>query len=559
MCFVVAMQTENHGRGLTHILNQHRTACIYVLFALFICCFVMVVVSWLPVTKAITNVSFVFSEIQPQTPKVDLGHTENYIPRVVHNLVDESSANKALHKTPYLEAWDHKTYNIVQRNEFVRKVYKAEWPDIVHAYNLCSLPELQSTFFKYLVVYHCGGLYLDCHSVVLRPLDDLLKSGKAVVATTSANEQRGIVFTYKPVTQNKFQSWWILAPKHDELLWHVIWQIVRNVYLLHTNGDQLRKLKSSSNLVSDVAGCGCFTHVTNKLINKALIVKNDFVAQSKDTLTQFKARFVHQPFHLVFVQCHKPKVLTKLPHQIPTIIHQTHETRWVTPGMANAMQRIRDHAPNCEYRYYDASEARAFIQHYYPEALDAYDALLPAAFQTDLFRAVVVYVHGGTYFDSGFTPLNNTHLFEHVLEHDDRLVFPIDVTCNGIYNGMFSSVPKHEYLKHIITHIIDNVANQKLFANEPWGSLKITGPLAHAHVLKQNLTFPLQEGRYAKGLRLLSHTHPGKSIGRIHFNNRVYYATRYETYDEDRELNSTGRPHYSILWEKGLVYKTKDT
>jgi mannosyltransferase OCH1-like enzyme len=395
-------------------------------------------------------------------------------------------------------------------------------------------------------------------SKVLKTLDELLKADRAVVSYECMGHTAKRMYR----KSCNLQTSWILAPAHDEFLWNVIWQVVRNVYAFHTKAARFRALlQTSANVVADIAGSTCFTFVAKTMIDKVIVVDDNFIARFDTTLVQKKETkptrlyLTDLPIHLVFVQSCKPKRISETQHKIPAIIHQTHETKWVTPAMANAMQQIRDHAPNCEYCYYDAGERRSFIKQHYPNALDAYDALIPGSYQTDLFRAVAVYTKGGTYFDSGFIPLNNSNLFQNTLKQNDVIVFPIDVACDGICTGMFASVPKHEYLKKIIDHIIDNVRERKIFANEAWGSLKITGPVAFAEALRSNLVFPLQEGHYANGLRLMSHTHPGASIGRIHSKGEVLYATRYNTYDDDRLIINNGMPHYGVLWEKGLVYK----
>jgi GR25 family glycosyltransferase involved in LPS biosynthesis/mannosyltransferase OCH1-like enzyme len=542
-----------------------------VLLVLFIILLALSIWAWNPPSSKEMTFSALQDEVldlqSPGVYPVETLPTPDYpapsgrtIPHVVSYVVFDGNKYPKNENLTHLQTWEHKTYTIAQQDEFMATTFGSTWPDIVHAYNLCHLTEMRLCLFKYSVVYYCGGLYVDRNAVSLKPFDDLVSSDKALVAPCATPSKVGL-FGDMTHGQGEYETWWVMAPPKSEFLWQVVWQLVRNIFLLHAQGKQQCKfVPLSADITESVADSICYTYVACKFKYLTKICTNNFLSLRHNSTTHMKPRFVDLlnphlvdiPMQLVYIQNRKPATSISTKHQIPVIIHQTHETRWLTPVMARAIRCLQDHAPYCEYRFYDDGERRRFIEQNYPSALDAYNVLVPGSYRADLFRAIVVYTLGGVYFDLGFSPSQGTDLFGNVIAENDEIVFSIDEWVHGILTGFFAATKRHPYLQTIIEHIIDNVDKRKTFAYQTDGVYRITGPKAYADALHNVLPHPLKEGVHHLNLRLLFFPF-GTSVYK---NGKEIYKTQYTGYHEEQKMMNRGTPHYKELWSKNQVYNT---
>jgi mannosyltransferase OCH1-like enzyme len=556
---------------LTTFLQTHPKEVLVVLLVLFLILLALSIWAWNPPNNKITTFAALRGEVldlhSPSVYPLDTLVTPDYptpsantIPYIVHRVVIDDDKGQNTTKLTHLETWEQKTFTAQQQHDFVTSTFGRSWPDIVHAYNLCRFTEIQICMFKYLVVYHYGGLYMDANAVSLKPFDELVSSDKALVCPCAPPTNVDLIGDMTQ-GQGEYETWWVMAPPKSEFLWQVVWQVVRNIFLLHTQGKNLCKFTQlSSNITDSTADGVCYTYVACKFKDLVNVCKNDFLALRHNRTVQRTTRFAglpsphlgDMPVHLVYVQNHKSQTVLLTKHKIPAIIHQTHETRWVTPAMAQAMKTLRGHAPYCEYRFYDDNERRRFIEKHYPSALGAYNALIPGCYRADLFRAIVVYTLGGVYFDSGFSPSEGTDLFKNVISEDDEFVFPIDEWIQGLLTGFFAATQNHPYLKAIIDHIVTNIEDRKMFKTQTGGFLQITGPKAYADALCGLLPRPLTEGVHHPNMRLL-YFPVGKSVYKL---GKLVYTTQYKGYYEDQKLINHGVPHYKYLWEQNQIYNT---
>eukprot|EP00854_Cymbomonas_tetramitiformis_P006390 gene6390-7655_t len=87
------------------------------------------------------------------------------------------------------------------------------------------------------------------------------------------------------------------------------------------------------------------------------------------------------------------------PRRIPRIIHQTHKSRELTDELQGIMGSWQKLNPEWEVRFYDNDDCAAFVQKYFPEYWQAYQALPKNVERADFFRYLVVLQHGGLYAD----------------------------------------------------------------------------------------------------------------------------------------------------------------
>ena len=200
--------------------------------------------------------------------------------------------------------------------------------------------------------------------------------------------------------------------------------------------------------------------------------------------------------------------------------------------------------------------------------LDAYNALIPGAYKSDLWRLCMLYEYGGAYMDIHIKCLS-PHDLQQMFEKYDG-IFVIDCEPfrkTGIYNAFM-------YLKHrkdpiallLLKDIVDNVTNRR-YLEHP---LAITGPIAHAKVLMKlfNYTTRYSEEYHYKGrtYMLLHHQMHKKrsmstteSIQHIDKNNKstTLMQCRYPAYRDDMHIIKKTQVHYSQAWRDRQVYQKK--
>lgn len=91
-----------------------------------------------------------------------------------------------------------------------------------------------------------------------------------------------------------------------------------------------------------------------------------------------------------------------------------------------AIETVVERNPEYEYRYYNATERREFLEtHMSSAVVAASDKLIPNAYKADIFRYSAVYVNGGCYLDIGTVMLG--HL-QSVVRPTDAFVSSVDTT-----------------------------------------------------------------------------------------------------------------------------------
>ena len=160
---------------------------------------------------------------------------------------------------------------------------------------------------------------------------------------------------------------------------------------------------------------------------------------------------------------------------LPKNIFQTWEDNDFPTGMRKAMQSWQDLNPEWNYFFFTKEDRRAFIQAYFSkEILDAYDDLLPGAYQADLWRYCVLYRYGGIYIDTKFTLHEPIDVW---LQSDTNCIFVKDKFKKRahkayILQGFIVATAKHRVLKEAIDRSVRNIKNHDYGLDV----LSITGP-----------------------------------------------------------------------------------
>jgi inositol phosphorylceramide mannosyltransferase catalytic subunit len=157
------------------------------------------------------------------------------IPRLIHQTVaDKTTIGPDIAKTienlkDMHPQWTHMLYDDKEVKEFIRINY----PHLLDTF-LKINPDYgpsRADFFRYLVMYKLGGVYLDCKSSVDRPLDDILNKSDTFVYQVSSWEG-GQEFKVKDIhyfDNHEINQWFIVSSPENPILKAVIDQVVANI------------------------------------------------------------------------------------------------------------------------------------------------------------------------------------------------------------------------------------------------------------------------------------------------------------------------------------------
>jgi mannosyltransferase OCH1-like enzyme len=134
---------------------------------------------------------------------------QTWFTRDLHPLIQNKiDSIKALNPT-----YIHLIYTDNEMDEFVNINFAGE---IAHYYNKLNIIVAKVDFWRYLVLYKYGGVYLDMDSSINRPLDELIKDTDQAIITAEGNPE-------------KYVQWALIFQKGHPILKKTIELIVENI------------------------------------------------------------------------------------------------------------------------------------------------------------------------------------------------------------------------------------------------------------------------------------------------------------------------------------------
>lgn len=225
---------------------------------------------------------------------------------------------------------------------------------------------------------------------------------------------------------------------------------------------------------------------------------------------------------------------------------------WHSNALPVKMKRCVDRMiamnPEFNVHVYDAEMSRAFIkQHFDPEVVAAYDALIPIAFKADLWRYCVLYILGGVYIDIKYYSV--IPLIDVIKELGEFFVKDVQSTCDqcdpplAVWNGLIAVKKGHPVLKDAIDAIVENCKG-KIFPAHP---MNISGPC----LLGSLFTSMGLEG-LLKAELAMDQSHGDHARAKVVYND-MDMLKQYEGYRDDQKLYK--QPHWLDQWDAGEIYK----
>ena len=142
---------------------------------------------------------------------------------------------------------------------------------------------------------------------------------------------------------------------------------------------------------------------------------------------------------------------------IPKIIWQTHQTPYeqLPEFQKKIIGTWKDLNPTWEHRYIDAASRSKYVEKYDNNLFEKYQNSHPIA-QSDMWRALVIYEHGGFYADMDsicILPLDE--ILNKGYNNQDVVCSPIAFQCEEyeVNNSNFGAVKNSKIIKYILSDI----------------------------------------------------------------------------------------------------------
>lgn len=130
--------------------------------------------------------------------------------------------------------WEYHFYTDDDISNFILTVYGKEILKYYNRINACY-GAAKADFFRYLVLYYYGGIYLDIKSVMTKPLDTVLMDDDEYILSQWDNkkgethENWGKYKEIKSLEKGEYVQWFIISSAGHPFLRQVIIDILRNI------------------------------------------------------------------------------------------------------------------------------------------------------------------------------------------------------------------------------------------------------------------------------------------------------------------------------------------
>jgi mannosyltransferase OCH1-like enzyme len=198
------------------------------------------------------------------------------IPKIIHQTyknadlpAEISAGTKALRdQNP---DWSYSFYTDADCEEFIASHFDST---VLEAY-LSINPTYgaaRADLFRYLLIYHKGGVYLDIKSTANHPLSEVTKNESYLLShwdnsTSGTHPDWGIHIPGMP--NGEFQQWYIAAEQGHPFLLHVIKSVLDNIknYTPESHGvGKLGTLKTTGPIAYTLAIISCMPFAPHRLV-----------------------------------------------------------------------------------------------------------------------------------------------------------------------------------------------------------------------------------------------------------------------------------------------------
>jgi len=164
------------------------------------------------------------------------------IPKLIHQTIEDP--NQLLNE--YRENrnsisvlnpdWELRLYSAQDREDYIRTSFDST---ILNAYLKIDsrYGAARADFFRYLVIYGSGGLYLDIKSTTLKPLDAVILDSDEFITANWPKTLDGVdlskIGVHEELDFPEYQTWFVLSKPKNVIMEKVIEQVLRNIHDYH--------------------------------------------------------------------------------------------------------------------------------------------------------------------------------------------------------------------------------------------------------------------------------------------------------------------------------------
>lgn len=198
------------------------------------------------------------------------------IPKIIHQTyIDNNLPIQLIDNINYLRKsnpdWGYHFYTDLDCIKFIKKNFDSR---ILNAYQSINpkYGAARADFFRYLLIYHSGGIYLDIKSSISRTLNEITNNENYLLShwdNSIDGTHKGWGMHIPKLPNGEFQQWFIAAePKHPFLL-KVIKNVLSNIesYSVDIFGvGKIGVLKTTGPIAYTLAVLSCLHTAPHRLV-----------------------------------------------------------------------------------------------------------------------------------------------------------------------------------------------------------------------------------------------------------------------------------------------------
>lgn len=449
-------------------------------------------------------------------------HQTYFEPDIYHLNKDYQNNIKKLKKMN--PEYEYKYYNNYDINEFILENYGEEY---LHYYHMIDsrFGAARADFFRYLLMYKVGGVYLDIKSSAKVPFRNIINSDDEYILTDWGEKSFEEVLK---TGRGEYCQWVIICVPNHPFLKAVINKCVFNIKNYNINNvlEIYNKIKHlpitySKSQIDVLYNTGpiMYTLVIKELIKKYnyRIIPKHFNGKllytiyiSSSTHRKYKNQYLDNNIPLINSNYRNINYDQKIQKNIFQVCY--HKNINELPDKLQTNVKILK-ILNPEYKYYyfnnDDDIENYILNNYGKEYLNLYLSINPSYFagRVDFFRYLVVNNEGGVYIDMKSSIVEP--LREIINKNDEYIItywFPKNFNINNgfmmvdklMYNNynehlvktghgeycqwFVCGIKNHPFLTNVIKECINRIKNYK---NEH--IFYVTGPVLYTTVIKNLL------------------------------------------------------------------------
>lgn len=446
--------------------------------------------------------------------------------------------------------------------------------DLIDAYDMLNAGAYKADLVRNLLLYKYGGVYMDFSMFCIEKLDNIINNKKLVLVKDLNSSFSGIYNAF--MCSIKGNALFIntinesVKNINKRVYFDNVWELtgpvalkkeyckinhVQSIEIIDDDNSKIYQLVEIENVKNNVHNIIDEKGIT--LIQTRLHNHYDILYKNKISYPSlFMEKKIYKPSFMGYDK------FKKFNHnfnqnEVPKIIYRTGSFKFdelpkeIIELYESTLQN------NQEYKmfYFDDDDRYNFIKDNYDSTyVEAYNKLLPKAYQADCFRYLIVYKYGGVYMDFSMNPI--IPLKEIISKYKqvyvrDRLEMPI------IYNAFIASIKSSKILELCIKKCLNNIKNK----DYGYHSLCVTSPIILGEAISKIgidgifIDNKIQVGKINDEIFIYSFENGDGEYFKNPENGEFVVKNKIDNHYEIIYKNNYDLLRYNGLWENKMVFK----